>query len=246
VGLCITVSAWLLQKNKRGILAGFLLALATSKPQVAFWPVVFLLFISINRKRYRFLWGFLGAMAVFFLLSFFLLPTWIRELAQEVMRYPSYNPPYTPAAILRSELGNIGLWIGWGISILALSGLALLLRKSQNLKRENGLMMLVGLVMTLSFLSGIPNDPGNEAILILPIAGIFLGKWAGSRQMEIIQWGIFLLLIWIGLWAFFLTTIHWTGQPVQTSMILFPLLIFLLAGWYLQEKFSHPAVGKAS
>jgi Glycosyltransferase family 87 len=246
VGLCITTSAWLLKKNTHGILAGILLALATIKPQVAFFPMLVLLLISFNRKRYRFLCGFLGAMAVFSLLSFFLLPTWIREFALEVIRYPSYNPPYAPAAILGSEFGNIGSAIGWGISILALFGLALLFWKSQNLKGEDGLMMLVGLVMTLSFLSGIPNDPGNEAILVLPIAGIFLRNWTGRRRMEIIPWGIFLLLIWIGLWAFFLMTIEWTGQPVQSPMILFPLPAILLAGWCIQYAYSNPAVAKES
>jgi hypothetical protein len=244
VGLWMVLSAWLVRENKSNILAGILLALATIKPQVAFWPVLFLLLLSFQWRRYRFLLGFFGAMAVFFLLSFVLLPAWIQEFAGEIIRYPSYNPPYTPAAILGNGFGGIGLALGWGISILALIGLAIILWKSVKLKGGTELMMLVGLVMTLSFFSGIPNDPGNEAILILPIAGVFIVEWKRSKTIRIIQWMVFLALVWIGLWGFFLMTIRWTGQPVQSSMILFPLPILLLAGGYIQYRSSNLALKK--
>jgi hypothetical protein len=239
VGLLITLSAWLLKKNRYGALAGMLLATATMKPQVSFWPVLFLLAFSVKRERYRFLLGFFGAMALFFTLSFLLLPTWIRDFAMEVVRYPSYNPPYTPAAILADLIGGIGSAMGWAISILALIGLAIILWKKCKPEEGTGLMTLLGLVMTLSFLSGIPNDPGNEAILILPIAGIFLAGWKKSNGMAIFQWALVLPAIWVGLWGFFLMTIQCNGQPVQSSVILFPLPAFLLAGWYMQSRLSN-------
>lgn len=74
------------------IFSGFLLALATIKPDLT-TPVVlwFLVWATGNRERWRLIWGFAGTMAVLLAGAQAISPGWMGRFLAAVHEYPSYG-----------------------------------------------------------------------------------------------------------------------------------------------------------
>jgi len=77
----------------RFLLAGFWLALATIKPQLVFFLVLWLCIWTVGRwrERQRLLWGFFGTIAVLVVAGEFLLPGWIGEFRTAMRDYYRYT-----------------------------------------------------------------------------------------------------------------------------------------------------------
>lgn len=219
-------------RSKAEELAGVLFAFMTIKPQVA---VVFLLFITfwgIAGKRWRLLGWMIGTVAVLTFVSTLLIPDWIIQNLREVVLYPSYNPPGTPAAIFAAWLPASGQKFGLGLTILL--SILLLIEWILSLKHEfRGFMWTCCLTLTASQWIGIQTDPGNF-IMLLPVLALlfsiiyeryqYAGKW--------FIWFLMVLLL-VGLWWLFLSTVTYGYQPVQSSAMFFPLvgLCLILLLW---------------
>ena len=90
--LLIIAALWMITRRKYSG-AGFLLALATSKPQLAVVPVIWLMVWSLGKWRER--WTFVLSFVVssFFLVAyaaFFAGPTWVVEWLRALVSYRSY------------------------------------------------------------------------------------------------------------------------------------------------------------
>jgi hypothetical protein len=225
ISLFFGVSLLCAEKN-RNATAGFLLACCTIKPQVALLPGLAFLLWALHARRYRMIVAFGAAMAVFVGFSFAVLPTWLADNWREIVRFPSYNPPGTPAGALQEIAGAGGGWIGAFISVSA--WIAVLYSGVRMFRgRAGGFLVPVGIAVLLAPLSAIPTDPGNEFLLLLPLAMILPGltpeRLSGRRFAGL------LAVLFFGLWILFLATVRMEGQPIQHSIMLFPLPLFLAA-----------------
>ena len=141
------------------------------------------------------------------------------------MRFPAYNPPGTPASSLQSMFGAWGYRAGGLISILVWISILCAWIGLFRFPEKNALF-LIGMTVLLSPLSGIQTDPGNEFILLLPLALVLAGK--SLPGVSPIRFAAILGTIFFGIWALFLLTVQKGEQPVQHPVMLFPLPLFLL------------------
>jgi hypothetical protein len=238
--------AWLCAQRRNDILAGVFLALSTFKPQVMILPAICLLlwWMLAGRKRAWISFGI--SLAGLVGVSTLVLPSWIWENWREILRYPAYNPPGNPAAVFSAVFGTGGVLPGW---LLSLSVCLLILGSWIGLrtKDQNKIRGIIFLTILLSPLSGLMTDPGNEYLLLLPLAYALAGP-AGTDRPKTVRFIFVLAVTGIGLWWLFLATVKMGPQPMQHPLLLFPLPVFLLliTAWdYFRARRSSAPVTRA-
>lgn len=222
----------LLLRDGKDELAGIILAFSTIKPQNVVLLVLFLLFWALCNRRFRFVGYFLGTMVVLVGFSAVLIPDWIVQDLKEVIRYPSYNPPGTVGAVMTAWWGDIGGRLSYVLSGI----LAVILGLEWWLGRNSKGIYFIWVSLFTVLISqwiGIQTDPGNF-ILLYPALFFSLQvisrRWKRDTTLFIIS---LLSVITIGLWVLFLTTVQNSYQPIQNSILFFPLpiLVFFLLYW---------------
>ena len=229
VGFLLALSIWWLKHNS-DLLFGISLALVTIKPQVALILVLCILGWVLYTRRKRAILSFLLAMGSLVALSLLLLPDWIVQNWREVLRYPAYNPPSTPAAIGESIGGFVGQGVGWCIS----AGVIIFLLIQWWRMRSTGfagLLRSMSWTIILSPLAGLQTDTGNELLLLIPLAWLLAGG-SSNNPVRIFPFISVLVVIFIGLWAFFLATVQTGAQPQQSPLMLLLLPLFM-GSWML-------------
>lgn len=219
-------------RDKHDEIAGIMLAMITIKPQNALLFLVFILFWAFMNKRYKLITWFVATMVVLVGFSFLLIPDWLTQNFKEVVLYPSYNPDGTVGAVLKTAWGAIGERISIVISFILL---VILLAEwwISRFATTKKFLWVVFLTLAISQWIGIQTDPGNF-ILLYP--GMFYcfymiaDRWGKSAIRFFI---IFTALVGAGVWAIFLATLQRGYQPVQSSVMFFPMPIicFILLYW---------------
>ncbi len=228
----LTAVPWLLHRGRPGG-AGVALALSTIKPQVALLPVVGLLWWAWRQRRAALLRGFGLTMAGLLALSFALHPGWLVENWREIRAYPGYTPATTVQEALVEMLPRTAQAAAVVFGLALSAGLLVAwVRLWHTAARGPGTVPLGAYALTLviSQWVGIPTDPGNFVLLLLPLVLVAaalarrLGPWAAAGL---------LLAVWVGLWALFLATLAPGERGPQQHPILFvPLPALLLALGY--------------
>lgn len=222
----------LLMRDEKDEIAGILLAFSTIKPQNVILLVIFLLFWAIANRRFKFIGYFLGTMLVLVGVSTLLIPDWFVQNLREVIRYPSYNPPGTVGAVLASWWGEVGSRFSYVITgvLAVLLGLEWWLGRRSS---GNYFLWVACLTLVVSQWIGIQTDPGNF-ILLYPALffaiQLISKRWKRSSSSFIIS---LLSIITVGIWILFLVTLQKSYQPIQNSILFFPLplIVFILLYW---------------
>ncbi len=217
--------------HKQDELAGISLAFLTIKPQVILFFIIFIVLWSVVNRRYRVIFWFLGSFTALIILSLFILPTWPMEFIREVLRYPGYNPPGTPATALAAILPGIGRQLG--VILTVFSGVILLIewffgRNSKEIK----FIWISSLTLVLGQWMNIQTDPGNFLIMfpaIIVIFKIIEDRWKNSGQWIML---IYLAILFFIPWIIFIRTINFGYQPLQNPIMFFPVPLFLIVGLY--------------
>jgi hypothetical protein len=231
VTLLVVISLLLIRDGKDEI-AGVLLAFSTIKPQNVVLLIGFLLFWAIINRRYRLLGYFLGTMVILVGFSALLIPDWIVQNLREVIRYPSYNPPGTVGAVLTSWWGNIGTRLSYGLSGILIAILGLEWWLGRHAKGQYFLWVALFTICVSQWI-GIQTDPGNFILLYTAIffcLEIITKRWKGKSNIFIFT---LLIAIGVGIWGLFIATLEKSYQPIQGSVLFFPLpiIVFLLLYW---------------
>jgi hypothetical protein len=214
-------------KNNYDEMAGVLLALTTIKPQVVLLVVLYVLIWAIFQRRYRIIAWFFITMALMVACATLLIPDWIMQNLREVMRYPGYNPPGTPASALATWFPALGPRIGTIISlaVIVIMIVEWWLARHQEFRH----FLWTGcLTLVLSAWSGIQTDPGNF-IMMVPAVILFFAilaeRWPTiSNIITASVIGGLLVLIWV----IFIATLEQSYQPIQSPVLFFPLPLILL------------------
>jgi hypothetical protein len=221
--------AIILMKKGFPLPAGILLAFATIKPQVVIFPIIWIILWCLFQRRYAVLVYFGTALAVLVGVCMVFVPNWIVLNLREILDYPAYTEPGNPAAIFGLWFGGAGRIAGWILSLVLLAGMVWLWFRNRGGDYRN-FLILMGVTISTAPLIGIPFDPGNEYLLLIPFA-IGLSAWKESSQKNIFLWTVTLGAVFIGLWTIFLLTLGRGTQPVQNPVLLLPLPVFLLV-WF--------------
>lgn len=217
--------------NKQDELAGILLAFATIKPQVVLAFIVFILLWAILNRRSKLLFWFMGTLIGLIVLGLFLNPSWPLEFISEILRYPDYNPPGTPASALFALLPGIGRQLGLLLSVAC--GFTLLVewyfgRKSHHIK----FLWVAALTLVLGQWVNIQTDPGNFIIMfpaIIIILRMIDKRWDKKSVWINIS---YLLILFFVPWLIFIRTIDFGYQPIQNPIMFFPVPLMLIIGLY--------------
>ncbi len=96
-----------------------------------------------------------------------------------------------------------------------------------------GFMWTVCLTLTASQWIGIQTDPGNFIILLPVLALLFSTLDERFRHMGRYFVWFLMVVLTAGLWWMFISTLSYSYQPIQSSVMFFPLvgLCFVLLYW---------------
>lgn len=240
VALGIATILWAIRKNSDE-LAGVVMAFITIKPQLAILFIAFIMLWAIFSRRWKIIGWFLGVMVILIGFSLFLLPDWISQNLTEVIRYSSYNPPGTLRAALSALLPGIGNRLGWVISGILV---VILLVEWWFARRADlrGFLWTSCLTLVISQWIGIQTDPGNFIILypaLVLVFSLWEERWAKRAWIFSLLCMIILLL---GIWILFVTTIQYDYQPIQSPIMFGPLpgLLLIMLYWVRAWAFRSP------
>jgi len=218
-------------RNNEDELAGVLLGFATIKPQVVLVLLVFIFLWSLSKRRWKIIFWMVGTVVLLAGAAALLLPDWILQNIREIIRYPGYNPPGTPAAVFAVYMPGVGRQIGMGVSIF----LAIVLLIEWWLATRGdfrAFLWAASLTLVASQWIGIQTDPGNFIVcypaLVLVLA-MLDERWHRSSTWMIV---LTLVVLFAGIWLVFLRTLERSYQPIQSPLLFFPLPMLLLAGLY--------------
>lgn len=215
----------------RDELAGILLGLSTIKPHLVVVCLMFIMIWTISHHRWKTLFWFVITIGLLSAVFVLFTPDWPIQNLREILRYSSYNPPGTPAAIFSTWLPATGERIGWVFS--AFWAILLLFEWLLSLWKDfRRFLWTACLTLAASPWLGIQNDPGNFIMMFMAMGLIFANleeRWGRSGSILAI---LSLLGLLIVPWLLFLNTLTITDQPQQDPILFFPLPILLIVGLY--------------
>jgi hypothetical protein len=230
VSLCV-VGALLAIRAEFDGLAGFLLVLATIKPQVILLLVLFIIIWGNSERRFILFWSFIGNLALMIAVTSLLIPDWTWQNIRQVVAYPSYTLPGTPGMILYEWMPGVGKQIGWAITIMIIATLIWEWRASLQ-KDFRWFLWTAYLTLTATTMVGIRTATENFIILLPAVILVFAAwdqEWGWTGRVMI---GLGYIVLLFGVWWLFLSTLERGAQPIQNSVMFFPLPVFLFIGLY--------------
>ncbi|MGO9124979.1 MAG: glycosyltransferase family 87 protein [Terriglobales bacterium] len=151
------------------VLSGFLLALATIKPQLSGLFVVWFVIWAMGRwtERKRMVWSFMATMLALIFGATALSPHWLREFIAAVHAYGRYA---TDPSILDIFFPSLLPWVVAAGLVSALLGLGWKWRKCTAGSTEFGWALAWAAIVTLTI---IPVSAYNQVLLIPPFLVLF-------------------------------------------------------------------------
>ncbi len=237
----LIVAAILLIQQKRDTLAGVLLALSMSKPQMSFLIIPFTLLWAFSTKRWRLVQSILGSSILLWIIPMLFLPDWPIQWARQMIEYPSYTDRIGSIVAILSG-SNPRLSLPLSLILYALFGLYLIREwvlawgKDERWFLWTALMTLV-ITNIVAFRTATPHY-----VALLPVLFLLFQFWKerwGFRG-EIAAW-LTLGVILAGMWALFLLTVQGTAEQAVMYPPL-PLACFAALWWIRSYVIGQPAI----
>ena len=228
--LFITAAFWAI-REEHDVLAGFLLALASIKPQTVVLLVLFISLWAISQGRWTLFWGFWGSLALMVAATSLFVPDWLFQNFIQIFAYPNYTLPGTPGAIFKLWLPGVGSQMGWVLTIF-FGGILLWEWRAGIGKDFRWFYWTACLTLVVTNLVGVRTATENF-IALYPALVLVLAVWdmrwgVVGRALIILSY----LLLFFGLWWLFLATLQMGDQPTQHPIMFFPLPVFLVLSLY--------------
>jgi len=228
----LIVGALMLVQREQDALAGFLLALGISKPQMLYLILPFALLWAYSHRRFWLIWGFLGSSLGLLLISLVFLPNWPLQMIWQLMGYTEYSDRIGSLIyLLTAPLPGIQPQLRTGLLIFFWSYLlvewALAWKKGPRWFLWTACMTLV----LTNFLTA--RTATTNYVMMIPALVLVFEVWA-DRWEKVglgLVWAA-MALAFFGLWALFIATVQ--GNLEQPAMYL-PLPLFCLFGlWWVR------------
>lgn len=227
--LLMLLAIWAIQQ-KQDVAAGILLILSTSKPQMSYLLVLYVLFWSISARRWRIVGSLVGTFAVLMIVTYIFLPGWPLDWLRQLLNYPTYT------GRIGSTLSIIADWVPGimqplNILLHAAFYLYLLVEwiRSRG-KGSNSFLWTSFLTLVVTNLVAYRTATPHYVALIGPI--FLVAKILAERWKMFGKWinvSIFLLLF-AGMWALFITTVKGTDEQAIVYLPV-PFMVLLLLWW---------------
>ena len=241
LGLLVTfllAASLLALRRDRFILAGFLMALTTVKPQVTALTILYVLLWSLHDWRARGRWciGFFATMALLVGASLAVLPHWIPSWLHTVLAYHHYTSPPVVTEVLTAHLGPRLSAPATTILTVASIVIAAVIawRHRAAAVHTSGFWLTVGLLLCITTITILPGPAVYDHIILLP--GILLVSRNHSDLSNASRAARLLLCIgavvvfWPYVAAAVLIALHPWIAPEQFQSVLAVSLPFRAAG----------------
>ena len=217
-------------KKDRDQLAGFLFALSTSKPQMSYLLVIFIVLWSIRSSRHKIWVSFFTSIFVMVVAGWLLLPGWPIDWLRQLVNYPSYTDRIgSIVSIIAGITPGIQQQLSTGLMV-AFYGYMIFewLRTRGNDTPAFFWTAYMTLVVT-NFVAYRTATP-HYVVLIAPI--FLVSRIMEERWGNIGQWvnRVTFFLLFAGLWGLFILTIN--GNEEQAIMYIPVPIITLFALWW--------------
>jgi hypothetical protein len=241
INALLIVAAIFLIQQKRDVLAGVLLALSMSKPQMSFLIIPFALLWGFSNKRWRLVQSILGCGVLLWVLPMLFIPDWPLQWLRELSKYPAYTARI--GSIVEVISGAIpGLSQPLSLVLYAFFGLFLIREWALAWgKDERWFLWTALMTLTIANIVSIRNAT-THFVELLPVPLLLFQFWREKwgTKGEFAAWSTLGVLLF-GLWAVFLLTVQGNIEQVAVYPV-FPLACFL-GLWWLRSRFiERPAV----
>jgi len=212
-------------------LAGFLIALASIKPQMVVLLIPLLCVWTISHRRWSFIGSFLGSLALLIAGFSLFIPDWLVQNLRQVLSYPTYTLPSTTQAIIANWLPGVGRQVGWGITILMM--ILLLVEWRAVIGKEfRWLLWTTCLTLVITNLIGIQTATENYVAMFMALVLVF-AVWE-ERWWRYGRWLVLVTMLFLlfGVWSLFVRTLQVGDQPIQHPIMFIIYPVFLLLSLY--------------
>jgi len=228
----LIAGALLLIKRNQDQLAGLLLALGISKPQMLFLVLPFIMLWAYSHRRFSLIWGFFSNAFILLLISLLFIPNWPLQMLWQMLEYPEYsdrigsliNIITSPLPGIQRQL-ELALWIFFIIYLIAEWWLAMK-------KGPHWFLWTAAMTLVLTNFLTARIATTNYVMMVPALVLIFhylVKRWEGVGQ--ILVWGILVVAV-VGLGLLFFNSVQ--GNLEQAAMYI-PLPIFCLFGlWWVR------------
>lgn len=227
----MVAGAFLAIRSGRDGLAGLLLAYTTIKPQMTAVLLVFVLLWAMSQRRWVLFWSILGNLVLLAAVASLLLPNWIWQDLVQIFAYPDYTLPTTPSEMFMVWMPGVGKRMGQGLTV-AMAVMLIFEWRAAWGKEFRWLLWTACLTITATHLIGIPTATENYTIMFPALVMVFAAwdeQWGPvGRSLIFASYAVLLF----GVWWLFLATLERGAQPIQGSIMFFPLPVFLLISLY--------------
>jgi hypothetical protein len=217
-------------KTEHDQVAGVLLALSTSKPQMSYLLIIFIIFWAIRSSRHRIWISFFLAMIIMTVVGWLLLPGWPIGWIQQLMNYPGYTDRIgSIVSIIAGVTPGIKDQISMGLMIVFYLYMVFEWLRTRGNDIPTFLWTAYVTLVLTNFVAYRTATPHYVALL----APIFLvSKVIGERWGTFGKWvtGATYVLFFAGLWLLFIITIK--GNDEQAIMYIPVPIITLVGLWW--------------
>jgi hypothetical protein len=225
----LIVGALLAIHREQDRLAGVLIGLSLSKPQMAFLLIPFVLLWAVSVRRLAIVTAWLGTVALFLVGSLALLPSWPIEWARQVIDYTSYTEVGAPVSILAGLIPTGERLITGVLTGLGLIYLAFEWQRSLG-KDERRFQWTAAVTLALTNLIALRTATTNYVVLLPALTLVFMvwsERWGRSGNLPI---AAAMVGLFVGLWLLFFATVE--GNQEHPALYL-PVPLIALGGlWW--------------
>jgi hypothetical protein len=217
-------------KTEHDQVAGILLALSTSKPQMSYLLIIFVIFWAIRSSRHRIWISFFAAMIIMTVVGWLLLPGWPVGWIQQLMNYPGYTDRIgSIVSIIAGVTPGIKDQVSTGLMIVFYVYMVFEWLRTRGNDIPTFLWTAYVTLVITNFVAYRTATPHYVALL----APIFLvSKVIGERWGAFGKWvtGATYIILFAGLWMLFILTIK--GNDEQAIMYLPVPVVTLIGLWW--------------
>ncbi len=229
-GVYIAGGLWALRSD-HDVLCGFLIALASFRPQIVALLAPLLLFWAVSNRRWLLFWSFFSTLFVFLFISFLFQSDWWLGYLRQVWVTSATMEPSTPGQIFARWFPGVGKQLGWALSAL-MTGILLLEWYQVRLRDTRWLLWTAWLTLAITPLIGIPSSVDDFVALfpgIVLVLSVWHDRWNKTGLALIIT---SLVLLFFGVWGLFYLTFPVSPLSVAQYVLFFPLPVFMVIGLY--------------
>lgn len=209
-------------RNEQDGLAGFLLAITTTRPMMVALLILFILLWSFSRRRWALIWSLVGSTILLSAATSLLIPNWLWQYTVQIYRFLQDYTAYTSRMILSTWLPGIGNQLGWGL-IVVLSALLIWEWWRAWSKDYEWFLWTALLTLAISQLVGLPIATENYMIMFPGLVLVFSAWDEQWRKFGRVLIYLCMMLLFFGIWWIDLSAAG-SFFVLNQSLALFPLL----------------------